>query len=89
MSRYVFNQTSGELEYSKPAGVEIPGQAFRMNTERVIVESGKRTSILLIAMVVILIVIMILVLIYLLWLIFVKTAAQTPASFFSFITGRG
>lgn len=89
MSRYVFNHISGELEYSKPTGVEIPGQAFRMNAERVIVEQGKRTSILLIALVVLLIVVLILVLIYLLWLIFVKTAEQTPASFFSFITGRG
>lgn len=89
MSRYVFNQITGELEYSKPSGVEIPAQAFRMNAERVIVESGKRTSVLLIALVVILIVLLILVIAYLLWLIFLKTAEQTPASFFTFITGRG
>lgn len=88
MSRYVFNPSTKEMDYTTPTSVEIPPSAFKLTSSTVVVEPAARTSPFLIAIVVTLIVLLLIFVIYFLWLLFIKTDAQTPASFFSWITGN-
>lgn len=87
MSAYVFDPLTRQLEYSKPAGVQIPASAFDLNASTLYIQPSSRTSGFLVALAITLIVLLIIALIYLGWLIFVKTVNQSPADFFSFITG--
>jgi len=82
MSRFIFDPITKQYKNANPRNVEIPITAYQLNAPPVIAIPPRRTSPILIALMITVIVLLILALIYLFWLLLIKAEDENPSSIF-------
>lgn len=85
MSHFVFNPITREYKNANPRDVQIPGNAYNLNAPPVLAIPPKRTSPVLVAIMITVIILLILALIYLFWVIFIKAEDESPTSIFQWL----
>lgn len=84
----VFDPITQKTIYGKPQNVELPISYAEIKKPYIINPPPKSTSPWLIAFLIVFLVLLIILIIYFIWLLFIKSSNDNPASFFYWIIGK-